>query len=295
MSKYIKLFNQTTNIGGSFLPADFPYLNEQFISKLCESDFLERITTVYELITNRKLKNNAFNGIKNAQYPASVVSVDDGLTLLELYDGDSADYSDYIFDKSDILGEVASLISVLYSAYCDHVESGQLNLGENFNISLTQSDATFILASCIAKKMGLPISVITVATFKPQKYTFKGLYFLDFNESEIDDVISEFFEEYDYPLDLISAESFIPLVSYLNDYDDGNLFLMPSLVSPYKFTRRVLKAITNKNVLDVEKAERLLYNETAVEVPNAIQNNKFFAKRNTLSLENVIQILKLFI
>ncbi|MBR5438824.1 MAG: hypothetical protein IKV61_01205 [Clostridia bacterium] len=295
MSKYIKLFKQSINIGGSFLPADFPYFTEAFISKLCESDFCERITLVYEAVSNRKLSQQAFKNLENAQYPASVVSVDDGLNLIELFDGSNAEYGDYIFDKSDLLGEVSSFIAVLFSAYCDLIESEQLNLGNKFNVALTQSDSTLLLSAFIAKKIGLPISVITIATTKPIKDAIKGCYFYSFSESEIDEVIGDFFDEYDYPLDVVSAESFIPLVSYLSDCDDENLFLMPALVSPYKFTRRVLKAVTGKNEIDVLKAERLLYSETAMEIPSVISSNnnaKFFAKRKSIPLQDVIQIIK---
>ena len=295
MNKTVKLFKQTINIGGSFLPADFPYFDGVFISSLLDLDFYGRIVAVYEGITKRKLDKKNFEGIKNAQYPASVVSVDDGLNLLELFDGSVADYSDYIFDKSDLLGEISSIIAVFFSAYCDLIESGQLDVGQKFNIALTQSDANFLLALFIAKKIGLPIGVITVATLKPVNVKIKDCFFSSFNENEIDDVISEFFEEYDYPLDVVSAESFIPLVEYVNSYDDERLFLMPALISPYKFTRKVLKAITNKNELSIDKAERLLYNETAMEIPLCIENNKdlkFYAKRKSLAFQDVLQIIK---
>ena len=298
MSKYIKLFKQTIKIGGSFLPADFPYFDNAAISNLIGCDFTERVKTVYELITNRKFNSEFLSSVKVAQYPASVVSVDDGVNLLELIDGQSADYTDYIFDKTDLLGKIASIIAVLFSAYCDLVESGQLELNQKFNIALTQNESAFILASIIAKKIGLPIGLITVATLKPVNLKVNDCYFEDFSESEIDDVISEFFEEYDYPLDPISASAFIPLVSFVNDYDDDGVFLMPMLISPYKFSRKVLKAITGKNQLDVSKAERMLYNETAMEIPSVFTSDntkKFFAKPNIIEFNEVLQVLNQFI
>ena len=295
MSKNIKIFKQTINIGGSFLPADFPYFDAGFLNKLIESDFFERITMVYEALTNRKLNSKAFQNLKDSEYPASVVSVDDGINVLELFDGATADYSDYIFDKSDLIGKISSIIAVLFSAYCDLVESEQINFNDKINVAVTQSDANFLLASFIAKKIGLPINVITIACIKPIKDAIKGCYFESFNESEIDDVISEFFEEYDYVLDPITAESFIPLVSYVNNSDDDGVFLMPMLISPYKFTRKILKAITGKNQLDVSKAERMLYNETALEMPVSLiedSNKKFFKKEQTISILDVLQIIK---
>ena len=295
MSKSIKLFKQTISIGGSFLPADFPYFDASFLTKLIESDFFERVTLVYEGITNRKLNSTAFQNLKDSEYPASVVSVDDGVNVLELFDGATADYSDYIFDKSDLIGKISSLIAVLFSAYCDLVESEQINLNDKINVAITLSDVNFLLASFIAKKIGLPINVVTVATIKPIKEAIKGCYFESFNESEIDDVISEFFEEYDYVLDPITAEAFIPLVSYVNSSDDDGVFLMPMLISPYKFTRKILKAITGKNQLDVSKAERMLYNETAIEMPKCLiedGSKKFFNKMQTISIQDALQVIK---
>ncbi len=297
MAKKIKIFKQNVNFGGFLLPADFHYIEVGFLKELSSLTFSERIIAVYELLSGNAFKKEWLNSIKDCEYPATVVSVDEGLNLLELYDGKSFDYTDYIFDKSSLLTEIYSLIALFFSAYVDLYESGQIHFNDKVSICVPDEDGALLLSLIIAKKIGLPIDMIIVGTSTRIDKTYDGIYFSHVVDSEIDLAISDFFEDYDYALDVVSVKSFVALINYLEDYDTESVFLMPSLILPYKFSRRIVKAILNKNEISIEKAEKLLYNETALEIPNNFlenKDNRYYTKRNTISLLQVLECIKCF-
>ena len=82
--------------------------------------------------------------------------------------------------------------------------------------------------------------------------------------------MSIFFEDTDYLFDPISVRGLVAEDEYYSDYEDGNVTALLSLISPYKFARRVLKTLTGKNELNVQKAINGVYNETAMEIPDGI-------------------------
>jgi hypothetical protein len=78
----------------------------------------------------------------------------------------------------------------------------------------------------------------------------------------------------DYIFDPISIRGLIAEDEYYSDYEDGKVTVVLSLISPYKFARRIYKTLTGKNEISVEKAINGVYNETAIEVPNGIINGE---------------------
>ncbi len=295
MAKKIKIFKQNVNFGGFLLPADFHYIDVTFLKELSLLPFNQRIIAVYELLTEKPFDKTWLNNVNNCEYPATVVSVDEGLNLLELYDGNSFDYSDYVFDKTSLMGEIASIIAVYCSSYTDICESGQMAFGSKISLSLPDDDGVLLLSAIIAKKIGLPLDMIIVGTSTRINNSCEGVYFSYVSDGEIDYAISDFYEDYDYVLDVVSVKSFIALINYLDDYDNDSEIVLPSLVLPYKFSRRIVKALLNKNEISIDKAEKLLFNETAVEMPKSFgnsSNDRFYTKRNTISILDALEIIK---
>ena len=92
---------KTKEIGGYKLPADFQCLTNDLLYSLIDLSFVDRIEKLYNHVTNKILHKNVFESLKTATMPASVVSVDDGFSVLELFDGNTANYQDYFFGLED--------------------------------------------------------------------------------------------------------------------------------------------------------------------------------------------------
>ena len=82
-------------VGGYSLPADFQCISLNFLASLEDLSFEERIEKIYTHITGKTLPQNAFSNLEEADFPASVASIDQGLSVLELFDGKNANYTDY--------------------------------------------------------------------------------------------------------------------------------------------------------------------------------------------------------
>ena len=74
-------------IGGYNLPADFTCITPKFLSSLYDLSYEDRIKTIYKHLTKTELSSSAFINVSNASFPASVMNIDQGLAVLELFDG----------------------------------------------------------------------------------------------------------------------------------------------------------------------------------------------------------------
>lgn len=295
MSGTVKIFKDSDTVGRHGLPADFPYLDGVFISSLIDLDFKERASAVYTAVTSRKPDENAFSFLEGVDEPASVVTFDDGLAAVELSDGKTASFYDYVFDKTDLFGMVASVISIVVSVVCDLISGGAIDPSEKVIFACPFNDGLIPLSLLIAKKTGVPIEMICAGDLKPDDSLFGGLYLSQVVEAEIDEVISDFYDEYSYPVDPLSALSLIALDNYLADYDDNSFAVFFALVSPYLYSRRILKDVTGKNEISTDKAERALYLETALDIPDCIKNKKmppFFNEKPLISAETALTLIK---
>ena len=296
--KSINVFKNNITIGGYSLPADFKCIDGEFLSLISDLDFNTRITKTYEYLTGNKLDKNAFENLKNTQFPSSIVCLDDNIAVVELFDGENAVYTDYIVSSKDLFGEISSIISLLTSIYLDLLNLGLIEENCKVNFTCCDIDNVFTLALIIAKKIGLPILnnlVASNANLKNNNYA----KFYNYLDSELNDYILDFFLDFDYPLCSYSAPQIVAQNEYFENENDEVFTVIFAFLSPYIDARRCYKAITNKNEISIDKAINKLYNETAMEIPSGILNGKiqpFYKKRQTISsvdfktiLENIVK------
>ncbi len=289
--------NKTTKakIGWYNLPADFQCLDLGYLSALKDKSFEDRITDLYARFTGDALPKNAFDSIGDSEYPASVVTVDDTICTLELFDGKTLSYKDYFYDNSSIQKEVISLAITIISGYVDLFDSGIIELGEKINVACDLSDGRFLLAIHLLKYAKLPIETAIFGVKKPIEDIAKGYFFETVLDGECEEITRAFFEETDYVLDPISASGMVACDLFYSDYDDDNITLLLSLVSPFLFSRNVLKSIENINEISVDKAISKLSLITALDIPKAIEDKTvlpFYSNVSEFSVKDALEIIK---
>lgn len=291
----VTIFNENVKIGGYILPTDFAIIDRKLLNDLYNLDFYEGYKRVYELISGRLLTESSFNNLQGLDMPLSVVTFDNNISSLELFDGKNANYNDYILDSSDLFGKICSVVSFLALAYVDLEVSNIIKRGESINIACPSEDFILPLSIFIAKKCGLPIETSIYGSLKNIDIIEKYTYFSKITEDEENELISLFFDDYGYLFDPLSARGFIAQDNFYEDYEDGKHTLILSLVSPYKYSRRIYKVLTGKNELSVEKAIKGVYNLTAMEIPNGMLEGEispFFAVSDSELEKEVFNLLK---
>lgn len=288
------VFLTDNKIGGYKLPADFQCLTNTFLNQLIDCSFEDRISKIYS-----KISGNAFNGslnaLKQAKFPASVVCVDDTFSILELFDGLNANYTDYFYGFDSLISKIYAMASNIISAYVDLVVSGVISIGDKINVATNADDGLLLLACHYCKLVNLPLDVIISGTLKPIDSIIKGVSIQTINQTEIDYLIGAFFDETDYVLDPDTACAFASVDLYYDDYEDDNVTLILGLSSPFLNARRVLKCLTNKNEISVDKAIEKLSEFTALEVEEPILSRKiqpFFTINSELSVFDAIELIK---
>lgn len=286
-------FTKNTEIGGYKLPADFPYITQEFLSSLTDLSFEQRVEKIVKAFSGVDLDSEAFSKIENAEFPATVVTLDESLAILELFDGNTLSYTDYIIGDTKEL-ELLSLTAVIISAYVDLFSGGVIELGEKINFAVSGDDGRLLLSAYLAKLCGLFIDTIIVGTEKLQNTFIKGFYFNSPVGGEIDEIIEGLFEEAEYVVEPVSALALYAEDAFYSEYDDGNLTLATSIASPYLSARRVLKDIACINEISVDKAIYKLSMETALEIPSELLNKEiapFFAINAPIGVKDAIEII----
>ncbi len=281
-------------IGGYKLPADFKCLSLNFLKSLVDISFEKRIISIYKTVLNKDIDNSYFSSISSSEFPASVYGVDDCVSVLELFDGNSLSYADYLFGKT-FDEKVCSLAFTLVSAYVDLCESGKIEFGQKINVASDVSNGLILLALDFAKTIKLPIETLILGVDKPVEDVRKGVYFNAYESAEIDEIINAFFEETDYLFDPISASGLVAYDYYYADYEDGLETLILALNSPYLFARNLLKTLTKINELSVQKAIKKLEEFTAIEIPLAIESGEvqpFYKKSSEICVKDALEIIK---
>ncbi len=284
-------------IGWYNLPADFKYLDIKYLQSLKDKSFEDRICDLYNRFTGKNLSKIAFSNVSESEFPASVISVDDTISVLELFDGNNANYKDYFFDNSSLLGQVVSLAITLISSYVDLFDSGIIELGEKINVAVDLTDGRWLLALYLLKQVKLPIETVIFGVKTPVEDIIKGLSFQMVLQGECEQITRAFYEETDYVLDPISASGMVACDLFYSDYDDDNITLLISLVSPFLFARNVLKSVENINEISVDKAISKLSLLTALDIPKTIENKTifpFYSVESDFSIKDALKIIKLF-
>lgn len=288
-------FYLKTDIGGYDLPADFPCLNASFLKSLEDLEFIDRVKAIFKFFTNTTLQNSDFSNIEDAEFPASIVNVDESLAVLELFDGVNANYLDYIFSGENPLFEVISFACVIISAYVDLFSSNLISYGEKFNLCFNASDGRLALASWFCKLAKLPIETLILGADKISSNNVKGIYLQSHMDGEVNFLIKGVFDDIDYLLDPISAVGFVSYDLYYSDFEDGNFTVLLALASPYYFARQLLKTVAGINEISVDKAIQKINALTALEIPSGISSKKiqpFYKISPTIHLEYALDIIK---
>lgn len=290
MSK-IKVFKENVKIGGYLIPADFEYMNLDFISKLSGMEFFERLQNVLSLFGySDNQTEKFFSDLKKSGASAEVVGFEDGNFVLELFDGYNLNYEDYLF-KFDGFSEIAGLISVLVSAYVDMCDMGEIEMGDKINIGVSFDGGILPISAYLAKVIGLPINIVYAGSDK-ENLDLNGFKVVKVEEEVKGEIIFDYFEEYGYPLDGYSVKG----IYAVDELDEGELpVLFPLLCSPYLDARSVVKHMLGKNEISVDKAVKQIYEETAIEVPKQLKEGKiqaFFNEKMKISLKDVVSLLK---
>ncbi len=267
----LKLFNENLEIGGYKLPTDFICIDNALLNKVKDLDFYSGYKFIFEYLSSSALPSNAFDNLNGVEFPLSVVTFDENISAVEMFDGKNAIYTDYILDFDDIFLKICSAITVFALIYVDFVNSNLISFGDSLNVACPSCDFILPLSLYIAKKCGLNIGKIILGTTSHFDGVIKDIFISSLSQCDEDDAISIFFEDTDYLLDPISSRGLIAEDDYYSDYEDGNVTAILSLISPYKFARRLLKTLTGKNELNPQKAINSLYLETAMEIPEGIE------------------------
>ena len=101
------------------------------------------------------------------------------------------------------------------------------------------------------------------------------------DEDDTVETIGDFFERYGYPLDPHTAVAQGVAEEYLAVHEEaaGMPMIVLSTANPYKFPQDVYYALSGDDVKDSFRACKKLFAETAMEVPERIQNLKTMPKR----------------
>lgn len=291
----LKLFNENLEIGGYKLPTDFVCVDTALLNKAKDLDFYSGYKLIFEYLSSTALPSNALDNLNGVDFPLSLVTFDDNLSAVEMFDGKNAIYTDYILQTDDLFLKICSVITVFTLVYLDMVNSDLISMGDSVNFACPSCDFVIPLSLYVAKKCGLYVDKIIVGSTSHFDGVLKDVYLTNVAPDNEDDAISIFFEDTDYLFDPISVRGLIAEDEYYSDYEDGNVTVILSLISPYKFARRVLKILTGKNEINVQKAINGVYNETAMEIPNGILNGEippFYKEEDNkldLSLFNLIK------
>ena len=292
-----KLFKENLEIGGYKLPTDFVCINDELLNEVSSLDFFSAYKLIYEHLSGESMPENALDGLTETEIPLSLITFDENLSAVETFDGKTTDYTDYLFNQNDLFSRICSLITVYVLTYVGMVDSQLISMGDSINFACPSFDFAIPLSLYIAKKCGLKINKILVGTTSHFDGILKDFYISNVAPNDEDDGVSIFFEDTDYLFDPISVRGLIAEDDYYEDYEDGKTTVILSLISPYKFARRLFKALTGKNEISVEKAINGVYNETAIEIPNGLLNGKiqpFFKEVNEktdIELFNLIKTL----
>lgn len=290
-----KLFKENLEIGGYKLPTDFVCIDNALLNRVKDLDFYSGYKVIFEHLSSSTLPNNALDNLNGLDFPLSLVTFDENLSAVEMFDGKNAVYTDYILDTDDLFLKICSTITVFTLIYLDLVNSDLIAFGDNVNFACPSCDFIIPLSLYIAKKCGLYIDKIIVGTSSHFDGVLKDFFISNVSNENEDDAVSIFFEDTDYLFDPISARGLVAEDDYYNDYEDGNVTVILALISPYKFSRRILKSLTGKTEMDVKKAINGVYNQTAMEIPNGILSGEiqpFYKEEDNkldISLFNLIK------
>jgi len=113
-------------------------------------------------------------------------------------------------------GRLAPQIAYYFSAYCDLVESEEIKLGDQINFVVPTGNFGDILAGYYAKKMGLPVNKLIIASNTNKILT-------DFFNTGIYDTNREFFKTASPSMDILVSSNLERLLYEVLGHDDAKV------------------------------------------------------------------------
>ena len=138
-------------------------------------------------------------------------------------------------------GRLVPQIVYYISAYCDMVESGDIENGDKINVCVPTGNFGNILAAYYAKKMGLPISKLICASNQNNVLT-------DFIKTGEYDKNREFFKTVSPSMDILISSNLERLLFDICDNDDKKVKTMMNKLTKngsYKLTKALYKKVTD--------------------------------------------------
>ena len=139
-------------------------------------------------------------------------------------------------------GRLAPQITYYFSAYCDLVNSGQINIGDKVNFVVPTGNFGNILAGYYAKRMGLPIDKLVCASNSNNVLT-------EFFADGTYDANREFFKTISPSMDILISSNLERLVFELSGRD---FEITAKRMADLKKTGKYKLETTEKSVLDKE-------------------------------------------
>ncbi len=139
-------------------------------------------------------------------------------------------------------GRLAPQITYYFSAYCDLVNSGQINMGDKVNFVVPTGNFGNILAGYYAKKMGLPVDKLVCASNSNNVLT-------EFFADGTYDANREFFKTISPSMDILISSNLERLIFELSD---RNFEVTAKRMIELKSTGKYVLEVKEKNALDKE-------------------------------------------
>ena len=289
----IKVFNENIEVGGLQIPADFKYISSNFINSFTSLSYFERVNAVCSLLTDTTVNLTDFNALKGVEYPASIMPISENFAVVELFDGENANYLDYVISGNNSLLKISSIIALILSSYVDLIELNLINYGDKINVAISDTDGLFVLSTYIAMKIGVPINAVIIGSTTLKNDIKNGIFTYNLDATDVADCLYNFFYDYDYILDSLSAKSILALEFY-NEDNGENFTLSFAYFSPYYDSVNLVEIITGKKIANENKACQILYEETAIDMPTTVNKANFLNYNNLklpITIDNLLKFM----
>ena len=289
----IKVFNENIEVGGLQIPADFKYISSNFINSFTSLSYFERVNAVCSLLADTTVSLTDFNALKGVEYPASIMPISENFAVVELFDGENANYLDYVLSGNNSLLKISSIIALILSSYVDLIELNLINHGDKINVAISDTDGLFVLSTYIAMKIGVPINAVIIGSTTLKNDIKNGIFTYNLDATDVADCLYNFFYDYDYFLDSLSAKSILASEFY-NEDNGENFTLSFAYFSPYYDSVNLVEIITGKKIANENKACQILYEETAIDMPTTVNKANFLNYNNLklpITIDNLLKFM----
>lgn len=166
------LIQDNAGNGGYYVPFRLPVFTEDELSTIRSKNFDQVVAEILNLFFSARLTQWDIN-FAVGKIPCTIFSMNHRIVVAELWHnpGRSSDYLvEKVYEKLRNNAEsavnptdwakIAIDLAVLFGIYAEALAAGQINLNQEFDISIDTDHFSTICAAWYARKMGLPIGTI---------------------------------------------------------------------------------------------------------------------------------------